>query len=119
MNATTITAEAPMRNAMRISLVVMLFALAIWSVASVKADAGANAMHGIGATIPAILVQVDRGDVTFTADWTDGDARCTPGPGALIAFDFDDLSSATNALHPASDPAGADRAAAPFFLQRL
>lgn len=108
-----------MRNAMRISLVVMLFALAIWSVASVKADAGASAVHGVGSTIPAILVQIDRGDVTFTVDWTDGDARCASGPGALIAFDFDDLTSATNLRHLASDPAGADQVAAPFFLQRL
>jgi hypothetical protein len=106
-----------MRNAMRISLVVMLFALAMWSVASVKADAGVSAVHGIGSTIPAILVQAGRGDVTFTAEWVDGDTRCALGPVASIAFN--DVSIATVLRHLASDPAGADQVAAPFFLQRL
>lgn len=107
-----------MRSVTRIFLVVMLFALAIWSVAAVKAEAGKTAVRGIGPAVPAMLIQVDDDGVPINISVDTDGHRCAIDPGMFSAFN--DPSMATNPIRLASnDDSGHSAGADSFSLQRL
>jgi len=100
--------ETPMKNAMRIVLIVMLFALAMGSVASKKVDGATTTMHEFRSTAPALLVRT--GDNATPSD-ADGDRKhCPATTGALSAFN--DRSIETLPIHLASHAARGRNAAA-------
>ncbi len=101
-----------MRNAMRISLVMLLFVLAVWSAATAKAGGQAGGFQPPRASAMPVRVAHVAVDAPSVAVDATGAVRAT-AIGAISALNADPIATGADRF------ASVINAAAPFSLHRL